>query len=133
MAAANLVVLIGNLTRDVELRTAAGQSVTDLGLAVNDRVKRGDQWVDEATFLDVTVWGKAADFANDNLRKGSPVYIEGRLKLEEWTDKQGQKQRKVKVVCNRLQSLQPRGESKPVEDKRRMPAFTPTDDSDSPF
>ena len=70
MAAANLVVLIGNLTRDVELRTAAGQSVTDLGLAVNDRVKRGEQWVDEATFLDVTVWGKTADFAADNLRKG---------------------------------------------------------------
>jgi len=132
MAAANLVVLIGNLTRDVELRTAAGQSVTDLGLAVNDRVKRGDQWVDEATFLDVTVWGKTADFASENLRKGSPVYIEGRLKLEEWTDKQGQKQRKIKVVCNRLQSLQPRGESKPVEDKRRMPAFQATDD-ESPF
>lgn len=130
MAAANLVVLIGNLTRDVELRTAAGQSVTDLGLAVNDRVKRGDQWVDDTTFIDVTVWGKTADYAADNLSKGSPVYIEGRLKFEQW-EKDGKKQSKIKVVCNRLQTLTARAERPQVE-KRKMPAFAPTDD-DSPF
>lgn len=132
MAAANLVVLIGNLTRDVELRTAAGQSVTDLGLAVNDRVKRGDQWVDDTTFVDVTVWGKTAEYAAENLAKGSPVYIEGRLKFEQW-EKDGKKQSKIKVVCNRLQSLAARGEPKPQAEKRKMPAFTHTDDFDSPF
>src|SRR5437016_2341404 len=105
MASFNRVILVGNLTRDPELRyIPSGTAVTDVGVAVNDRVKRGDQWVDEATFVDVTLWGRTAEIANEYLSKGSPVLIEGRLKLDRW-EKDGQKHSKLKVVGERLQML----------------------------
>ena len=78
--------------------------MSDIGLAVNDRVKRGDQWVDEATFVDITLWGRTAEIANEYLSKGSPVLIEGRLKLDRW-EKDGQKHSKLKVMGERLQML----------------------------
>jgi single-strand DNA-binding protein len=105
MASYNRVVLVGNLTRDPELRyIPSGTAVSDIGLAVNDRVKRGDQWIDEATFVDITLWGRTAEIANEYLSKGSPVLIEGRLKLDRW-EKDGQKHSKLKVVGERLQML----------------------------
>lgn len=105
MASFNRVILVGNLTRDPELRyIPSGTAVSDVGLAVNDRVKRGDQWVDEATFVDITLWGRTAEIANEYLSKGSPVLIEGRLKLDRW-EKDGQKHSKLKVVGERLQML----------------------------
>ena len=105
MASFNRVILVGNLTRDPELRyIPSGTAVSDIGLAVNDRVKRGDQWVDEATFVDITLWGRTAEIANEYLSKGSPVLIEGRLKLDRW-EKDGQKHSKLKVVGERLQML----------------------------
>jgi single-strand DNA-binding protein len=105
MASFNRVILVGNLTRDPELRfIPSGMAVSDIGLAVNDRVKRGDQWVDEATFVDITLWGRTAEIANEYLSKGSPVLIEGRLKLDRW-EKDGQKHSKLKVVGERLQML----------------------------
>lgn len=109
MASYNRVVLVGNLTRDPELRyIPSGTAVSDIGLAVNDRVKRGDQWVDEATFVDITLWGRTAEVANEYLSKGSPVLIEGRLKLDTW-EKDGQKFSKLKVVGERMQMLSGRG------------------------
>ncbi len=109
MASFNRVVLMGNLTRDPELRyIPSGTAVSDIGLAVNDRVKRGDQWVDEATFVDVTLWGRTAEIANEYLSKGSPVLIEGRLKLDTW-EKEGQKFSKLKVVGERMQMVGARG------------------------
>src|SRR5262245_12512672 len=109
MASFNRVILVGNLTRDPELRyIPSGTAVTDVGLAVNDRVKRGDQWVEEATFIDVTLWGRTAEIANEYLSKGSPVLIEGRLKLDRW-EKEGQKHSKLKVVGERLQMLGGKG------------------------
>lgn len=105
MASFNRVILVGNLTRDPELRyIASGTAVSDIGLAVNDRVKRNDQWVDETTFVDVTLWGRTAEVANEYLSKGSPVLIEGRLKLDSW-EKDGQKRSKLFVVCERMQML----------------------------
>ena len=105
MASFNRVVLVGNLTRDPELRyLPSGTAVSDIGLAVNDRVKRNDQWVDEPVFVDVTLWGRTAEIANEYLSKGSPVLIEGRLKLDRW-EKDGQKHSKLKVVGERLQML----------------------------
>src|SRR5215218_8640207 len=99
MASFNRVILVGNLTRDPELRyIPSGTAVSDIGLAVNDRIKRGDQWVDEATFVDVTLWGRTAEIANEYLSKGAPVLIEGRLKLERW-EKDGQKQSRLKVTA----------------------------------
>jgi len=110
MASYNRVILVGNLTRDPELRyIPSGTAVSDVGLAVNDRIKRGDQWVDEVTFVDVTLWGRTAEIANEYLSKGSPVLIEGRLKLDRW-EKEGQKHSKLKVIGERLQMLGSKGE-----------------------
>jgi len=105
MASYNRVVLVGNLTRDPELRyIPSGTAVSDIGLAVNDRVKRGNEWVDETTFVDVTLWGRTAEVANEYLSKGSPVLIEGRLKFESW-EKDGQKRSKLKVIGEKMQML----------------------------
>ena len=103
MASFNRVVLVGNLTRDVDLRnTPSGTAVTDVGLAVNDRVKRNNEWVDETTFVDVTLWGRQAEIAAEYLSKGSPVLFEGRLKLDSW-EQEGQKRSKLRVVAEKMQ------------------------------
>lgn len=110
MASYNRVILVGNLTRDPELRyIPSGTAVSDIGLAVNDRVKKGDQWIDETTFVDVTLWGRTAEIANEYLGKGSSVLIEGRLKLHTW-EKDGQKHSKLRVTCDRMQMLGGKGE-----------------------
>ena len=109
MASYNRVVLLGNLTRDPELRyIPSGTAVSDIGLAVNDRVKKNNEWVDETTFVDITLWGRTAEVANEYLSKGSSVLIEGRLKLESW-EKDGQKRSKLKVVADKMQMVGGRG------------------------
>jgi len=115
MASYNRVILMGNLTRDIQLRhTPGGTPVTEVGLAVNDRRKnQNGEWVDETTFVDVTFWGKTAEVAAEYLGKGSPVFVEGRLKLDTW-EKEGQKNYKLRVVCDRMQMLgAPGGNSPP--------------------
>ncbi len=128
----NKTFLMGNLTRDIELRhTPQGTAVCDIGLAVNERRKSGDEWVDETTFVDVTLWGRNAEVADEYTRKGSSVMIEGRLKLETW-EHEGQKRSKLKVVADRLQLLG----GKPAEAKPKpaaVPAIDTTDYSDPPF
>jgi single-strand DNA-binding protein len=105
MASYNRVILVGNLTRDPELRyIPSGMAVSDITLAVNDRFKRNDQWVEEAVFVDITLWARTAEIANEYLSKGSPVLIEGRLKLDRW-EKDGQKHSKLRVTCERMQML----------------------------
>ncbi len=108
MPSLNKVFLIGNLTREIELSySPKGTPIAALGLAVN-RV-----WTDEenrkheeATFVDVTLWARLAEIADKYLRKGSPVFIEGRLQLDTWEDKQtGQKRSKLRVVGENLQLL----------------------------
>ena len=100
--------LLGNLTRDPELRhTPKGSAVADVGLAVNRRVPDGGGgWKDETTFIDVTLWGTTAENAAKYLSKGRPVFIEGRLDLQIWDDKEtGQKRSKLKVVGENVQFL----------------------------
>ena len=106
MASYNRVILVGNLTRDIELKyTQGGTAVTDVGLAVNDRRKTATgEWIDETTFVDVTLWGRTAEVASEYLSKGSPILIEGRLKLDTW-ETEGQKRSKLRVVCDRMQML----------------------------
>jgi single-strand DNA-binding protein len=106
LASFNRVILMGNLTRDPELRyIQSGTAVTDVGLAVNDRRKTATgEWVEEVTFVDVTVWGRQAETVSEYLTKGSPVLFEGRLKLDTW-EKDGQKHSKLKVICERMQML----------------------------
>ena len=106
MASYNRVILVGNLTRDIELKyTQGGTAVTDIGMAVNDRRKSATgEWIDETTFVDVTLWGRTAEVASEYLGKGSPILIEGRLKLDTW-ETDGQKRSKLRVVCDRMQML----------------------------
>jgi single-strand DNA-binding protein len=113
MASYNRVVLVGNVTRDPEIRyVASGTAVTDLGLAVNDRRKNASgEWVDETTFIDITLWARQAEVACEYLSKGSSVLIEGRLKLESWENNDGQKRSKLKVIGERMQMLGGRNSS----------------------
>jgi single-strand DNA-binding protein len=105
MASYNRVVLVGNLTRDPELRyIPSGTAVSEIGLAINDRFKRNEQWVEETTFVDVTLWARTAEVANEYLSKGSSVLIEGRLKLDTW-EKDGQKRSKLRVIGEKMQML----------------------------
>ena len=106
MSSYNRVVLVGNLTRDIELKyTPSGLAVTDIGLAVNDRRKsQTGEWVDETTFVDITLWGRQAEVASEYLGKGSSVLIEGRLKLDTW-ETDGQKRSKLRVVGEKMQML----------------------------
>ena len=112
MASFNRVILLGNVTRDPELRyISSGMAVTDIGLAVNDRRKNASgEWVEETTFVDVTLWGRTAEVAGEYVTKGSPLFIEGRLKLDTW-EKDGKKNSKLRVVCERMQLLGGRGDS----------------------
>jgi len=108
MASYNKVLLLGNLTRDPEVRyTPKGTAVTDLGIAVNRQytLDTGEKR-EEVTFVDVTFWGRTAEVAAEYLRKGRSVFIEGRLQLDTWDDKQtGQKRSKLKVMGEAMQML----------------------------
>ncbi|MFZ4765155.1 MAG: single-stranded DNA-binding protein [Roseimicrobium sp.] len=114
MASYNKVMLMGNLTRDPELRyTPKGSAVADLGLAVSRTytAENGERR-EEVTFVDVVLWARQAEVAGQYLKKGSPVFIEGRLQMDTWDDKQtGQKRSKIKVVGEFMQMIGRRGES----------------------
>ena len=106
MASYNRVVLLGNLTRDPQVRyTPGGMAVSDIGLAVSRSWtdKQSNQRKEEVTFVDVTLWGRTAEIAGEYLSKGKQVLIEGRLQLDQWDDKEtGQKRNKLKVVCESM-------------------------------
>lgn len=108
MASFNKVILLGNLTRDPEVRyTPKGSAVADLGIAVNRQytLENGEKR-EEVTFVDVTFWGRTAEVAGEYLKKGRPVFIEGRLQLDTWDDKQsGQKRSRLKVIGENMQML----------------------------
>ena len=112
MAYLNKVFLIGNLTRDPELRvTPKGTAICQFGLAVNRQFKdESGQTRDETTFVDIEAWGKQGELVAKYLTKGSPAMVEGRLKFDQWEDKQTQQKRsKLKVVLENVQFLSSRG------------------------
>ena len=103
MANINSVTLSGNLTRDPEHREVGGQNVCKLGIAVNGRKKSGDEWVDVPNFFNVSVWSKSggpADWCRDQLSKGSPIVVHGRLQWSEWEAEDGTKRSAVDVVAH---------------------------------
>jgi single-strand DNA-binding protein len=154
MASFNKVILLGNLTRDPEIRyTPKGTAVTELGMAVNRvyTAENGEKR-EETTFVDVTLWGRTAEIAGEYLKKGRPVFIEGRLQLDTWDDKtSGQKRSKLKVVGEGLQligsrpggggggsgggdeesSSAPRSSSRPAPPPKAAPSAP--DDDEIPF
>ncbi|MFP4055902.1 MAG: single-stranded DNA-binding protein [Candidatus Brocadiia bacterium] len=107
----NRVILMGNLTRDPELRyTPSGTAVADFGLAMNRRFRANNERREETTFVDVTAWGRTAEIINEYFCKGRPIFLEGRLTLDEWTSQDGQQRRKLKVVLENFQFITPRGQ-----------------------
>lgn len=144
MANLNRVIIMGNLTRDPELRYTP-KAVADIGVAIN-RVWNNEQnqRQEETTFVDITLWGRQAEIAQQYLTKGSGVFIEGRLQMDTWEDKAtGQKRSKLKVVAENLQFMpdgKQRGErSAPADSAPRReaaPSASPADydhDGDIPF
>ena len=133
-ASINRVVLVGNLTRDPELRhTPSGTPVCSLRVAVNSRRKdESGQWVDKPNYFSVTVWGQQGEHCAQYLAKGRPVAIDGRLDWREWETPEGNKREAVEVVAETVQFLGSRGDSEaaPVgtflPGPQRAPAPTPT-------
>jgi single-strand DNA-binding protein len=110
----NKVILIGNLTRDVELRYLPnGSSVGKFGLATNRKWKdaQNGELKQEVMFIDITVFGRSAEIANQYLRKGSKVLVEGRLSLNQWTDQSGQKRSKHEIVADSVQFMESKSDS----------------------
>jgi single-strand DNA-binding protein len=162
MANVNKVILIGNVTRDPEVKfTPKGSAVTDVGLAINRTysLDNGEKR-EETTYVDVELWGRLAEIAGEYAKKGRPVYIEGRLKIDSWEDKQtGQKRSRLRVVGENLQLLgtrpsggggggdyesggggahyerseRPAGRSSAPSRPQQQPPAQPSDDDDIPF
>lgn len=111
MANLNRVMLMGNLTRDPELRhLPSNMAVTKVGLAVNRtwRNQQGEQQ-EETTYVDCEAFGRQAEVINQYLQKGKPIFIEGRLRLDQWQDKDGNNRSKMKVIIERFQFIDSRG------------------------
>jgi single-strand DNA-binding protein len=144
MANLNKVLLLGNVTRDPEVRyTPKGSAVCDLGVAVN-RAYTTDSGEkrEEVTFVDVTLWGRTAEVASEYLKKGRPVFVEGRLQMDTWDDKQtGQKRTRLRVVADNMQLLGGRpsgggdaiGESRQTSAPPKKSAPSETDEDEIPF
>lgn len=138
MASLNKVILVGNLTKDPELRfVPSGQAVANLRMATNRKYKAGNgEWKEEVTYLGVEVWGKSAEACGEYLKKGSPLLVEGRLKLKEWTAQDGQKRSMLEVVSERVQFLQGgpgRGAENAAGDPGPGHDTPPVGDDDIPF
>ena len=138
MASFNKVVLVGNLTRDPELRTVgSGSAVCELGLAINRTYKVQGEKREEVTFVDVTCWGKTAEIAEQYLAKGRQILIEGRLTLSEWEDKDGNKRSKLRVTCENLTMLGSRPDGvrpKQNDSSQQQPQWSDAaKDEDTPF
>jgi len=106
MANLNKVMLMGRLTRDPEQRfIPSGQAVVGLGLAVNRQFTTNGEKREETTFVDIEAWGQQGELIHRYLKKGSPIFIEGRLRLDSWETKEGEKRSKLKIVLERFQFL----------------------------
>jgi single-strand DNA-binding protein len=145
MANLNKVLLLGNVTRDPEVRyTPKGSAVCDLGVAVNrGYTTDSGEKREEVTFVDVTLWGRTAEVASEYLKKGRPVFIEGRLQMDSWDDKQtGQKRSRLRVVAENMQLLGARppagGADSPAEGRQttappKSSAASEPDEDEIPF
>ncbi|MCP4176502.1 MAG: single-stranded DNA-binding protein [bacterium] len=106
MASFNKVMLMGNLTRDPELRyTPSGSAVCDFSIAINRKYSAGGQEKEEVCFVDIVVWAKQAESCGKYLKKGSAVFVEGRLRNDNWEDKDGRKRSRLRITAERVQFL----------------------------
>ena len=129
MANYNKVILVGNLTRDPELRTIpAGSQVCEFGLAMNRTwTTPSGEKKSEPTFVDISAWAKAAETIGKYMSKGDPILVEGRLQTRSWEGKDGKKQTKLSVVCERFQFL-----GRPSDGEKRAEARKPDNSGNWP-
>jgi single-strand DNA-binding protein len=142
MADINQVVLVGRLVRDAELRyTSAGTAVSKFSLAINRRVKKGDQWMDEVSYFDITLWGKQAESLSKYLIKGKQIGVNGELRQNRW-EQDGQKRSKIEINANNIQLLggapggsdgENRGNSRPSNSSQSFEQFAGASSSDVDF
>ncbi len=144
----NKVIMVGNLTRDIELKyTGSGMAIAKTAIATNRRFKtQSGEQKEEVCFIDITLFGRAAEVANQYLSKGSKVLIEGRLIFEQWTDQSGNRRSKHSIAVDNMQMLgsrdeassgynrpQPKPQPKPeVAPKQEIPEID-IDDDEIPF
>lgn len=139
----NKVMLMGNLTRDPELRyTQNNTAVCQIGLAINRKWKDASGAdKEEVVFIDCEAWGRTAEVLNQYVRKGDPIFIEGRLKLDQWQDKEGNNRSKLKVVVEGMQFLKGKSDGQQQRQADRQSATSATNtgphvpigDDDIPF
>ena len=136
----NKIIVVGNLGRDPELRyTPQGTPVCNFTVATNEKRKdRAGEFQDVTTWFRVTLWGKQAETASQYLTKGRPIYIEGRLRLEEWTDRDGKQRFTLEVHATDMQFVggrtdeAPHSTGRPPQSESPMPGSEVSDD-DIPF
>jgi len=108
----NKIILVGNLTRDIELRyTQSGAGIANTAIATSRKFTQNGEKKDEVCFVDITFFGRSAEVANQYLRKGSKILVEGRLKFDQWVDQNGQKRSKHSVIVETMQMLDSKGDN----------------------
>ncbi len=127
----NKVLLMGNLTRDPQLKqTPTNMSVAEIGIACNRKFKSKDgEMREETTFVDCEAWGKTAETMAKYLSKGRPVFIEGRLKLDQWQDKDGNNRSKLRVVIENFQFIDSRGGQTLTPPSENATKLTPAEEA----
>ena len=112
MADINSVVLVGRLVRDAELKyTSGGMAICEFSIAVNNRRKQGDDWIDEPNFFDVTLFGRRGEAIQQYLTKGKTLGVEGQLRQDRWQNQEGQNRSKVSIVAKDVMLIGGRGGS----------------------
>jgi len=108
----NKIILVGNLTRDIELRySQAGMGIAKTAIATSRKFTSNGEKKEEVCFVDITFFGRSAEVANQYLRKGSKILVEGRLSFEQWVDQNGQKRSKHSVIVETMQMLDSKGDN----------------------
>jgi len=120
----NKIILVGNLTRDIELRySQAGMGIANTAIATSHKFTQNGEKKEEVCFVDITFFGRSAEVANQYLRKGSKILVEGRLKLDQWVDQSGQKRSKHTVTVATMQMLDSKGDN---QGSYNAPSAAPT-------
>lgn len=131
----NKVLLAGRLTKNVEIRsTPSGTAVADIPIAINETYKNAQgETVEKTTFVDVTCWGKQAESCAEFLSKGSPVFVDGKLELDQWTGQDGEKRNKLRVRADRVQFLGGKRDGSPSDKPAESKTASAVDDGEVPF
>jgi len=123
----NKVILVGNLTRDIELRyTQSGTGIANTAVATSRKFTSNGEKKEEVCFVDITFFGRSAEIANQYLRKGSKVLIDGRLNFDQWVDQNGQKRSKHSVIVETMQMLDSKGDNQGGQQQNYLASNRPT-------